>query len=1003
MFKGVDSFQNLICWDTQSRPKVMETVALRASDSIFHATHFPCPINKLNPNSGAKSRYSEQELFIEFLDERIDHFFSVAIGDTGTGKSHLVRWLHSRLGLDKEASGRFNTVIIKRHSANLAAVLESILSGFNSPEVQKIKDDIQWTHNITEQGACNRVISELAFVLDPDNLSSSQLSFTDDEFHETIVPLLPAFLNDQAIRDYFIGNEHGVINNLADHLSSQKREFHDQKDALKWTANDLNFNSKIAKSTGSDAQELATAILADDDLKTICVSVLNKALEIALPNLAGLKQGNLGNALIEIRRELKKQKKELILLIEDLSVTQGIDSELIESLLVSPGDGGSDLCCLRSIIGLTNDDYAGLQDNLKDRIDVAVHFDVELATTNDKDQAKFSVNDLFDFASRYLNAARLGIHYLDQWLLESSAEEDCPSFCHQKDCPFIENCHKTFGNIDGRGLYPFSRIALDRLYRKQIESSTKKSFNPRMLVNSVLDYFLDSAEKKILENEFPASNYLDWFKLGEVGGSIQAQLLNKIGLKDSKRFRTALEIYSIKPFEGKLNPDIADAFNIPNDDLYEEELEAEEELDERQNIEVSVPKKDEFDLWLNENKISSQDVTKWRRVIYSAIKGAYPWDSSPECYSFYKYFSHNNIKVEGQHTRMRTDLILDIKKKPEIAMAIKGLVTNFNNSDPKEARLQKIHSVEALSKWSKQIEKDLRNHIKVSSPKEPIKIALQLLNLGALLFPTSLEQYGDKDALRRLFSPWYKNKIELNGSSSLKKIYNAFNQHGEKVRIWLHERLGCHKGNSIQVTFIDVAEIIESLPSAEHVRLVDYPKQAMDEWPKDYEALTDLAEEIRTYFVIAIEEETVKSQEWLDDLKLLLEGGYSQKNFEDILSAFKIGNDQDLFTDDTQVIEDSLYSLDADKLEAQVKLLKCINNDEILKNKLAAISKLDRAFIQETITVLNDASLKINSALERVETKLKSEGIENPKERFLELSENLEKLDSQLIDLKGKG
>ena len=996
------SFQNYICWNFNSRPKVMETVALRVEDYIFHATHYPCPINRLNPKSGTKSRYSELELYNDFLDGRIDHSFCVAVGDTGTGKSHLVRWLHNRLTLEEGLAKKNKIVLIKRHSANLAAVLECILEDFDSPEVQKIKDDIQWTHNITKHGACNKVISELAFVLDPENLSSTRLKLPDDDEHELIIGLLPAFLNDQSIRDYLISREDGIINRLADHLSTEKQEFSKQDRAMFWEESDLAFNAAIAQNAGREAKELASTLVADNELKAICIGVLNKAVGIALSNLAGLRLGNLVNALAEIRRTLKKLDKQLILFIEDLSVTQGIDAELIEALLVSPGDGGDDLCDLRSIVGLTNGDYSRLQDNLKDRIHVAVYFNVEMLPNNDSDQIQFGVSDLIDFASRYLNAARYSLSDLEEWLFQNGTGKDCPSFCIHKKCPFVSTCHKIFGEINGRGLYPFTATALERLYRNLAEMALNTSFNPRMLVNNVLDYFLGVAEQKLLDNTFPPKNYLEWFGLTQVGGTVQAQLQNKFGSLNGSRFRTALEIYSKRPFEGKLSPKIVRAFNLPEGGDAEEEVTEQEAVVSRKKTQGTILQTlDEFDVWLNEGTISDSDVNKWRKAIYSAIRGNHDWDASPASYVFYKYFNHINIRIEGQHTQQRTDLVLEIKRKPEFATALRGLLNKFIRADNSTARQEKLYCAEMIAIWSQEVEDGLIKYVYVKGQYRPLQLALQLLFLGVLLHPNAPDPTSERDALRLILSPWYQEEVKPKGTSDLKEVYKAYNKNGEALRKWLHECLGCHKGTSISVTFINTVDLIEHLPSWQRVPLPKPLPEDTSTWNRDYSPLLSLAEKVETYFENAVKKEEGSCRITLKVFQEFFGEQFSKKSLETIQSAFAAGNDQDIFFNTHGELEEKLYSINFEHLENEMKLLKIIADAEITKKKVRAAAKLDRDLIDESINILKAVRNHLEGSYSIIEQKIKIEGIENPQDLYSKITNLFEKLNYSLAQLKG--
>ena len=81
------------------------------------------------------------------------------IGESGTGKSHLVRWLHLRLPVDP----RRRLVYIPKYGTNLRRVIELILTDMEGEEVDELRRELdKAVDSLDEAGAPSRLLYELA-------------------------------------------------------------------------------------------------------------------------------------------------------------------------------------------------------------------------------------------------------------------------------------------------------------------------------------------------------------------------------------------------------------------------------------------------------------------------------------------------------------------------------------------------------------------------------------------------------------------------------------------------------------------------------------------------------------------------------------------------------------------------------------------------------------------------------------------------------------------------
>src|SRR5260370_3862708 len=91
-------FAGYTCWNPVAVQEVVTTEAVNPSDPVFLATHHPCKI--LRRSVGATSggvRVAEKDVLTTFLTTRTEVLIMPTVGEPGTGKSHLIRWMKACL------------------------------------------------------------------------------------------------------------------------------------------------------------------------------------------------------------------------------------------------------------------------------------------------------------------------------------------------------------------------------------------------------------------------------------------------------------------------------------------------------------------------------------------------------------------------------------------------------------------------------------------------------------------------------------------------------------------------------------------------------------------------------------------------------------------------------------------------------------------------------------------------------------------------------------------
>ncbi|WP_437901752.1 protein DpdH [Sorangium sp. So ce124] len=828
---------------------VLNPVALDVPISVFRATHHPSLLRWEGATAGTSVPVSEREFLEDFLDAKHSHVFDVAVGDSGTGKSHFIRWLHQET-LHRSAKDKVerHIVPIPRSSANLADVLRRILKDFGGETTRRLREEVERHHGLSEAEARQRVLDEIAIAVE-----HAAAPADEDEITRYVRSLLPALLRDQAVRNELCSRKGGITHWLARHVLG-RRETGDV-DQLRWQPSDLEFRAAITVRAGEEARELADGMRTDDEMRRIACALLDRAHGPALAALLRFRSGDLKRSLEEIRQQLRQQRKELVLLIEDLSITEGIDGELLEALQVRTHDTGTELCTLRSIIGVTNEDHLRMRENIKGRVLRTLRFDVPLGADDpSREQAV-----LAEFAARYLNAARLDESELDVWN-EAGAVTTPPSAC--EECPNRPTCHRAFGEIGGYGTYPFTATALGRLYRRVAgEDARTRAFNPRLLLRRVLSATLEEAERSLPRGDFPPRGLIAAFDLSGTTAQLELALRTQLGL-DGERVRHAIEMYAEHPSVDRpeLPSGIATAFALRLPDIGPAPAlpavkRTNRPVAEPQPVE---PQLDAFDRWLRKEEVADSDLNAWRVRIHEAISATIDWDTEGLA-PLKSSFGRASIYLEGQFTRIHGPPILEVMRSAEAAITLRTLAypTTRKLSSGRQNLLVARTTIE---RWAASVREALASRFLPPKDADPIALAVRILAIGAFLRGQGGRSLSEAEMLdHALKLDWEVDRTAERGSA-WSALLRAYNKTAPKVQRLVVHALGCTKGGDAG-NFLEPSGVLEILSATwEQPSLGAAPEDAAS-WGI-YKDVAELALAVQQHLEQARSEEFAAAEGW---------------------------------------------------------------------------------------------------------------------------------------------
>lgn len=520
-----------------AKSRINDVIMRNSIDSTqadFLATHVPfkkITINNVFKSSESNFIYSEEEFYNQYFcnaDLYNAHQLIVVEGAAGSGKSHFIRWLNAKLtsnGLESD-----EIILIRRDDNTLKGTIQQLL---NIDVIKNIKNKEMYDRLIR----ANKTISEIKFknqiyhqylVEIQSEIQSSSDNFP--ELSKQTKKMLYALLSNDRFAER-ICSLTGPIERIFHKIVKQDGVELDENARFEEFdfILDTDFGELLFKEEADNkARKMVNKLIPDEDgesLAGIVADYLNSLTDEVIQSCTGIEPGDFIQIFKEIRKELKKQGKNLILLIEDITSTIGINKALLEALTISHTGLSSDgeLCRLISVVGTTSEYYSGFRDNYKGRITTNVKIEDGAIGSNS--------NDLYEFFAKYLNAIAISRDEIDSWYQEGASPELMPIYTdseHPKWEKYVWNGKKL-------ELYPFTKKAIVNFYNSLDSQKTPRSF----LVN-----ILEPALEEVLYRKDKFLTFMNDRKV-ELSDTVEARIRNVVdNLNVEQNIKTDLSIRS---------------------------------------------------------------------------------------------------------------------------------------------------------------------------------------------------------------------------------------------------------------------------------------------------------------------------------------------------------------------------------------------------------------------------------------------------------------------------
>ena len=966
-------------------PEVMDTEALQVKNHIFLATHHPVKMYRRQKmhERFSDSAYDEASFLKDFL-ARPNFIFVPVLGTSGSGKSHLVRWLYANIPKTEKR----RVLLIPKAETNLRKIIGQILEGMIGEKFDDYRRRLdQATGSLGDGEAREMLLNNLALSVGPNGPhQGTQLN----EYQEYIVEELPNLLHDPLFRKHLL-QDGGIIHRLTIHILGNLKQVERIEERRGFTVNDLPLNVTDFQKAGELARNFYSLLIGDEELQTETVLWLNQNLDDAIARVLSFNGEDLFSLMIDVRESLADQNMELIILVEDFAKLQGIDKQLLEALLVQPHViPNRTLCVLRSAIAMTTGYFEPLAPTVQTRVQFLVNLDVETGANREMVQEE----DIDLFAARYLNAVRLNNSELTEWYSRvaggsGNSSEQIPSACSLSECPYLHQCHEAFGSAGGYGLYPFNSIAI----RRMLEQVSGKIFNPRFLLKDVLRHTIENYSGHLSRGEFPPPQLEKHFAGPILSANVERELQ-----KDMAHFprrKVLLKFWSKGNKVINLHTGIHEAFVLPPLGGLEDDektpkhggVNGEEsgtgtrpgELPERlkKNIEL-------LDQWSSGKELPQGLTQTLRELIFTALSNYIDWDGELMGESFFRgstgLFRQAGVNFHNQSTQLgapgKVQLIIPLEGESlaETAYVLQGLLKYQHYSHwsfpegPTSLQLFAHH----LEKWADHLLEQLRSPLKSGEHWDPVPAVVELLALGNGIagFPTLR---GEPDVKVSAILQQPSETSHSQRSAAWKSLMEEYKKHHNTLKNILLNRIPCTKGGYPNVKVIDAAAVLQTLQRMDSENW--FTATSPGNLRSEYSVVEKLQHKFLQQLHGAITEEKKQCLRWLKKMHDQLGNPVNRQDVASgIRQAMEMAQDAGVFSGNRAELEEALQKFNSERFDQCLFALSGLENTTDKAELLSQLGVIDldtmkaaELFVDLASRFLTNTEARVYSDINRFE------------------------------------
>jgi hypothetical protein len=512
----------------------VKTDAEAASEAVSLAVHQPLQFERrvIGGQADTLLPCDERELLKLFLEPNLSEgrvIFPI-VGNSGTGKSHIVRWIDAQLRRMHDHADR--VVIRIPKGTSLKGVLGILLRDLPGSEYDQYRQELVRAQEALDPKEAAGLLCEMLAHTVSEIGTAARARLLEDPGDKTAqerdaycqANMLPALLRNQLLRDqHFIRSRtggDGVITRLVEQLTEGRPAGSDDDRQHLFQPEDLEFDQIDRDGLGL-AEKRAVGQLDREDRRKIAAGILNTALDDAKQRLLRL-DPTISDLFDAVRQQLLEQNKELVLLVEDFAAVSGMQKQLLQVIIKEAfRDGRQILCTMRTVIAYTS--------GYMDTATVLTRANVEFRIPDEPRTEEELFSRIERLVGAYLNAARQGQKALEQAYEDNKENSNgsghwVPKFEANVETEARSTLEEFGKSVDKYELFPFNRDAIRELSREGSVRAGQPVYNPRFVIQNVINRVL--RDRDLFEaGQFPPASF------GGRGQSLPSRVVEEVKVR----------------------------------------------------------------------------------------------------------------------------------------------------------------------------------------------------------------------------------------------------------------------------------------------------------------------------------------------------------------------------------------------------------------------------------------------------------------------------------------
>lgn len=765
--------------------RAIKTDVIASEDAYFMATHVPFSELEVIRGGqqlvdGASLRLNEEDVYQQLVYNPDNlHRLIIVRGSNGTGKSHLIRWLCARYKNDKDRydDSSEKIIFLRRLSNTIRGAVKQILDEdivFDSEMRSKLEKFVASNHSMDAESFKLNIYHQFIVAL------SSAME--DNTYSKGVRRDIAAFLSDSRVEQHMlrvggpVDRCFNAITAPSDQVFKGESTFSEEDFVLP-----REIKRSIKNNGSSEAQNILDEI-TDEEYVSKLVKHLNSFTSKVIQSCADISSEGTKEVFLQLRRELKKQNKNLTIFIEDFTAFTGLDAELITVLASEHGGENSDLCRVTSVIGITDRYYKQFRGNFTDRVQYQVFVN----------SASYGSSEfLVEMVARYLNAIYCDPQRIEEWFAGGAKLKELP-------CSGFNPGYSWDSTIvDGKELtlYPFNKKSILMLFEALSDNGKGYEKTPRMfllyVIKEQMSRFFDGVIFKqwnfpsedciacpILLKDAGHDSAIDGMEcLSEIdrrrvkillqfwGNGTAAATDESVGAID-KRFLADIALNKFSGFGGSVVVDESDNDQVSDDNKDTEDVVVSADAKQKKALQDRIA---DINSWISSGTVLnfSADYRKWIREF---LQNCINWqDSGVPAYIAGKRISDSSsVYIDGQkETTTKEKAIVVLERTKESRDLITALVYYYYAKKSwgfKSGLYFQLRTASWLEQNRKQIIGAVTHNIDYSSKRTVLEwcVGVEYLQAAFLGIPVPL---GDRVQTARKL-------LETKGSTSKERKFN---------------------------------------------------------------------------------------------------------------------------------------------------------------------------------------------------------------------------------------